>query len=34
MISAKTGQGVSDLFFSIIEMVNDKIANTKIVDEI
>jgi hypothetical protein len=34
LISAKTGQGVSDLFYSLIEMISDKIANTKIVDEI
>lgn len=33
-ISAKTGKGVGDMFYSIIEMINDKIANTKIVDQI
>ena len=34
MISAKTGDGVHDLFLRIIELIGDKLSNYKIVDEI
>ena len=31
-ISAKSGEGVQDLFLSVIDAINDKIANYKIID--
>lgn len=34
LISAKTGEGVSELFFKIIELINHKLNNIKIIDQI
>ena len=31
-ISAKTGEGVQDLFLATIDAINDKIANYRIID--
>jgi hypothetical protein len=34
VISAKTGEGVSEMFFKIIELINNAILNIKIIDQI
>lgn len=34
LISAKTGEGVTELFYRVIELINSKLNNIKIIDQI
>ena len=33
-VSAKTGEGINELFHSVIDLINNKIQNLKIIDQI
>lgn len=33
-ISAKSGEGVNDLFYSVIDQINNRLNNIKIIDQI